>query len=153
MPEGQGRSGSNLTVWDFFVDLATIVWVGLFFAGIASPGLVPSGVQLALLAIFVADLVVKSRRAPNLRTFLRRHWSDILMAIPYFRIFRVLRLLRVLRILRAARIARVGRFPGLKALESFRRKSMRVARRVREQALMRIKTEALLFNTRRKRTA
>ncbi len=44
--------------------------------------------------------------------FLRTHWLDVLLIIPYFRIFRILRVgraLRAVRLLRAGRGARVGR--------------------------------------------
>jgi hypothetical protein len=59
------------------------------------------GIGLGLLSIFVADLGVTYYRAnePPLR-FLRHHWLDVLLVIPYFRIFRVLRVVRLLRLLR-----------------------------------------------------
>ena len=117
-------------MWDRFVDGVTVIWLTIFFVGIANPGVIPGGVELGLLSVFVADLFVKYRRVGKFRTFIRRHWSDILMVIPYFRIFRVLRLIRLLRILRVARIARVRRFPSLKALEAFRRKSTRIVREI-----------------------
>ncbi len=116
-------------MWDRFVDLVTILWLGIFFANIVQPGLIPTTIELGLLGVFVVDLVVKARAEPNFTTFLRKRWTDILMVIPYFRIFRILRFTRLLRILRAARIARVGRFPGVKFLETFRRKVGRVINR------------------------
>ena len=114
-------------LWDRFVDCITVIWLVVFFTGIANPGIIPDGVEPGLLSVFVVDLLVKYRRVGKLRTFIRRHWSDILMVIPYFRI---LRLLRVIRIIRAAKIAKVRRFPGLKALEAFRRKSTRIAKEI-----------------------
>ena len=117
-------------MWDRFVDLVTVIWLGMFFTDIASPGLIPTSLQIGLLSVFVGDLVVKARAAPDLRTFLRTRWTDILMVIPYFRVFRILRLTRLLRLLRAPRLARVGRLPGLKTLEAFRRRIMRLVKRL-----------------------
>lgn len=117
------------TVWDRLVDLVTVIWLGMFFANIASPGLIPASLEIGLLSVFVADLVVKARTAPNLRTFVRTRWTDILMVVPYFRVLRILRLTRLLRLLRATRVARVGRFPGLKALEAFKRRIIRLTKR------------------------
>ncbi len=115
--------------WDRFVDFVTVIWLGVFVVGFVAPALIPSNIQLVLLAVFVGDLVVKFRRDPDPRTFLRRRWFDILMVIPYFRILRILKFVRVLRLLKTLRIAKAGRFPGFKALEGFRRKALRIARR------------------------
>ena len=120
-------------MWDRFVDLVTIIWLGIFFTGIAYPDLIPASVEIGLLSVFLADLVLKARAVPNLSTFLRHQWTDILMVIPYFRIFRILRFARVVRLLRAARIARVGRFPGLRAMEALRRRVTRTAKRISGQ--------------------
>ena len=116
-------------MWDRFVDLVTILWLGIFFANIVQPGLIPTTIELGLLGVFVVDLVVKARVEPNLSIFLRKRWTDILMVIPYFRVFRILRFTRLLRILRATRIVRVGRFPGVKSLETLRRKVNRITKR------------------------
>ncbi len=116
-------------MWDRFVDLVTILWLGIFFANIVQPGLIPTTIELGLLGVFVVDLVVKARAEPNFTTFLRKRWTDILMVIPYFRIFRILRFTRLLRILRTTRIVRVGRFPGLKSLETLRKKVSRLVKR------------------------
>lgn len=120
-------------MWDRFVDVVTVIWLTLFFTGIAKPDLIPKGFEFGLLSVFIADLLVKYRREPNFRNFIRRRWVDILMVIPYFRIFRVLRLIRLIRILRVARITRVRRFPGLKALVGFIKKSLRLTKRFRRQ--------------------
>lgn len=118
-------------MWDRFVDFVTVLWLALFFTGIAKPGLIPESIELGLLSVFVADLVVKYRRVPYFKTFVRRHWSDILMVIPYFRIFRILKLFRLIRILKVAKITKMRRFPGLKSLEAFRRKTLRIIKRIR----------------------
>ena len=112
--------------WDRFVDCVTVIWLVIFFTNIAKPETIPKSIEYGLLSIFVADLVVKYRRVSNFRVFIRRHWSDILMVIPYFRILRFFRLIRFIRILRVARIARVGRYPGLKAVMGFTKKSLRI---------------------------
>ena len=117
--------------WDRFVDFATIIWLAIFAIGFTASTLIPANVQLVLLGVFVVDLGVKYRREPNLRVFLTRRWTDILMVIPYFRIFRILKFVRLLRILKTFRLAKVRRFPGLKQLEAFRRKSTRIVRAAR----------------------
>jgi len=119
-------------LWDRFIDFATVVWLVIFVAGFISPGLIHADVPLILLSTFAADLAVKFRRDSDRRTFLRRRWADILMVIPYLRIFRILKFVRLLRFLKTVRIAKAGRFPGVKMLEAFRRKSLRLARTVRE---------------------
>ena len=114
--------------WDHFVDCVTVIWLVIFFTNIAKPETIPEGIEYGLLSVFVADLVVKYRRVSNFRVFMRRHWSDILMVIPYFRIFRLLRLIRLIRVLRIARIARVGRYPGLKAVMGSAKKALRISK-------------------------
>ena len=111
--------------WDRFIDLVTVVWLVLFIIGFINSELLPANITFMLIGVFVLDLVVKYRRVSNLRTFLRRHWTDVLMVIPYFRILRVLRFGRLLRVLRSLKIAKSGKFPGLKSLEAFRRKIRR----------------------------
>lgn len=101
-----------LRYWRVFVDAATVAWLVLFALSFLSDS--PLDTQaadrasLGLLAIFVADLGViyyVSREKPL--DFIRHHWFDILLVIPYFRIFRVLRALRLLRLLRATTVMRV----------------------------------------------
>ena len=116
--------------WDRFVDFMTVIWLGVFVVGFVAPPLIPSNIQLILLAVFVGDLGVKFHRDPVPRTFLRRRWFDILMVIPYFRIFRILKLVRLLRILRILKLVRMLQL--LKTLEGCRRKITRVARYVRK---------------------
>ena len=130
-PAGQSVVTTKGMWWDRFVDFATVIWLVIFVIGLTASTLIPAKVQLVLLAVFVVDLGVIYRREPNLRVFLRRRWTDILMVIPYFRVFRILKLVRLLRILKTFRIANVRRFPGLKQLEAFRRKSTRIVRSVR----------------------
>ena len=123
---GQRIALQKAVLWDRFIDLVTIVWLGLFIIGFVNATLIPANIALMLIAVFVLDLVVKYRRVSNLRTFLRRHWTYVLMVIPYFRILRVLRFGRLLRVLRSLRIAKSGKFPGMKSLENLRSKTRRV---------------------------
>ena len=118
-------------MWDRFVDVVTVVWLTIFFIGIAEPGLIPDSIELGLLSVFVLDLVVKYRRESNIKTFVRKRWIDILMVIPYVRIFRVFKLFRLIRVLKAGKVMKMRRFPGIKAMEAFRRKSLRLVKRYR----------------------
>jgi len=85
--------------WDRFVDLVTIVWLGVFVVGelLSEYGPVCDCINLALLPVFAADLMVRYRRVGNLRKFLRKHWLDILIVIPYFRFLRLIRLAKVVK--------------------------------------------------------
>lgn len=91
--------------WRILVNVVTLIWLVIFassFAPIAPWATATAGrIGLGLLAIFVADLAVTYYRAaePPL-PFLRHHWLDVLLVIPYFRLFRVLRVVRFLRFLR-----------------------------------------------------
>ena len=109
--------------WNRFVDLVTVVWLGLFFANLAFQlGEAAGIVLLALLPVYVADLGVKYRQVRNFKRFLREHWLSILMTIPYLRVLRILRLFRLLRFLRLMRVTRVGRWPGtIKLVGALRR--------------------------------
>lgn len=105
--------------WDYFVDAVTVVWLILFVLGLTNT---IEGFDLAvklMLTVFVADLVVKYRREPDLRTFLRTRWIDILPTIPWFRASRILRFLRLPGLLKI----------GLQA-ERFRRRFLRLLRRL-----------------------
>ena len=103
--------------WRLFVDIGTVVWLLLFVLMLMPSeqfeGLGVRTVSLTLLAVFVADLGVTYHRAGERPArFLRTHWLDVLLVIPYFRVFRILRVgraLRAVRLLRAGRGARVGR--------------------------------------------
>ena len=88
--------------WDYFVDLVTVVWLVLFILGFTNQTDIPDLAVNLLLTVFIADLVVKYRREPNLKTFLTKRWVDILLVIPWFRAFRFLKFVRFLRLLRIA---------------------------------------------------
>lgn len=140
--------------WDRFVDLISVVWVGIFILGqiYSRWRYMCDNINIFLLSIFVADLVVKYRKVHNWKVFLKRHWWDILIVIPYFRIFRVLKSLRILRVLRIGRSVKVVKTTkaikgvksvkaiknmgfikiakGIKGLESMRRKIWRLMKKV-----------------------
>ena len=86
--------------WDYFVDIATVLWLTLFVLGYTNQLATPDLILQTMLAIFVADLVVKYRREGNLKSFLRHRWTDILLVMPWFRVFRLLKFIRMLRLLR-----------------------------------------------------
>ena len=95
--------------WTAFVNVATVVWLVLFgLSYVPSDRFVPPWVDaltLGLLSVFVIDLGVTYYRAglpPG--AFLRKHWTAVLLVIPYFRIFRILRVGRGLRVLKLFRI-------------------------------------------------
>lgn len=53
--------------------------------------------------IFAIDVSLKYRAVRNWKVFLRRHWFDLLLLIPFFRIMKILRILRLLQTAKAAR--------------------------------------------------
>ena len=118
--------------WHGFVDLAAIVWVGLFLvqvAGIAGTVAIGSGtVRLidraltALLVVFVVDILLRYRWADQGPVaFVRGNWVWILAVVPLFRPLRFLRAGRGVRLLRSA--------GGLRRLGSLLRKLKRFGRR------------------------
>jgi voltage-gated potassium channel len=56
--------------------------------------------------VFLADFVVRFRKAPSKLAFMRWGWVDLLASIPALESFRAGRLVRVVRVLRAFRSAR-----------------------------------------------
>jgi len=95
--------------WDFFVDAVIIVWLAVFIIGelYSEYSSWCDLVNIVLLPVFIADLIVRYRRVGSLVPFLKRHWIDILMVIPYMRFLRILRLLRLVRIVRISRTAKL----------------------------------------------
>jgi hypothetical protein len=53
---------------------------------------------LTLLLIFIIDLFYLYRMCDNYRHFFKKHWFDILMTAPFFRVLRLLRAFKLLRI-------------------------------------------------------
>lgn len=100
----------NQEIWDGFVDIATIIWLILFALSFfeLDPVLNQQIDQalLAILPVFVADLIVKYLRVRDLRGFLRSHWLDILATIPYFRFLRIARISRAIRLVKVTKSVR-----------------------------------------------
>ncbi|MCK4420481.1 hypothetical protein KAW48_01690 [candidate division WOR-3 bacterium] len=95
--------------WSKFVDIATVIWLGIFIIGFFSTGKIAHAcdiLNIVLLSVFVADLVIIYRSSGSWHVFLKKHWFDILMVIPYFRVFRIFRIFRVLKIVRMGKAAR-----------------------------------------------
>lgn len=96
--------------WVIFVDVVTINWLVVFAVGLFTSNKVTAEqcefITLLLLPVFVIDLFILLKRADNYRTFIKQHWFDILIVIPYFRVFRLLKFARVLRALRLIKFAR-----------------------------------------------
>lgn len=98
--------------WTKLVDIVTIIWLGIFMIGFfATERIVHvcNILNVAILSVFVADLVIIYKSSSNWRMFFKKHWFDIIMVIPYFRIFRIFRIFRVLKILRVAKVARAAK--------------------------------------------
>ena len=69
--------------WDYFVDAVTVIWLVLFLLILTNT--IESAYHAVdpMLTVFVSDLVVRYRREPDLRTFLRKRRIDILLTIPW----------------------------------------------------------------------
>ena len=129
--DGSGEQGDpRITLmWDRFVDVVTLVWLGVFAAEFVAPFDETGMILLSLLPVYVVDLGVQYRRVGNLSRFLKADWLTILMVIPYFRVLRLVRLFRLLRAMRAVRAMRIAR-TGKKwhsAVRKLRRLSGRLA--------------------------
>lgn len=81
-------------MWDRFVDLVTIIWLGIFFANIFYPDPILANIEISLLAIFVADLEPMSRKyylylllVLNRETYMRAKtspkWARIIARMSY----------------------------------------------------------------------
>ncbi|WOV92664.1 MAG: hypothetical protein R1F52_06020 [Candidatus Nitrosoabyssus spongiisocia] len=54
--------------------------------------------------VFAFDVYLKYRESENWKIFLRKHWFDIVLLIPFFRLFRILQLLRLLKTLKFIKV-------------------------------------------------
>jgi len=112
----------NEQKWANAVDLTTVGWVTLFLVGLFAFDSDLFGFEEPLISIpefletpweiiawivwgvFVVDVYFKYKASENWKVFLRKHWFDILLLIPFFRLFRILRLLRLLKTLKFAKV-------------------------------------------------
>ena len=119
----------NQKLWDNSVHGTTVFWLVIFFIGLFAFDSDIFGYDEPIVAIpeewedpweiiswiiwivFVVDLFFKYRQSENIKVFFKKHWFDIILLIPFFRIFMVFRLLRLLKTLKLSRI-------GLKAVKT-----------------------------------
>ena len=98
--------------WSRFVDIVTPIWLSIFIIGFFSTERIADVcniLNIVILSVFVADLVIIYRSSSNWHIFLKKHWFDILMVIPYFRVFRIFRIFRVLKLIRVAKAAKAAK--------------------------------------------
>jgi len=96
--------------WPRFVDLVTVIWLAIFILSFfASPSTESTlrTTNIAILSVFVVDLGVSYWKVKSPSIFLKKHWLDILMVIPYFRIFRIARILHLIRFVRIAKSIKI----------------------------------------------
>ncbi len=96
--------------WSRFVDLVTIIWLVIFVLSFfTSPSTEDTlrTINIAILSVFVIDLGVLYWKIRSPSIFIKKHWLDILMVIPYFRIFRIARILRLVRFVRIAKSIKI----------------------------------------------
>lgn len=94
--------------WNHVVDLSTVAWFCIFVVGFMAfdadlVGLeplieIPESYQTAwnvvnwsIWGVFAVDVWFKYRRIRSPREFVRRHWFDLLLLIPFFRVLAILR--------------------------------------------------------------
>lgn len=56
--------------------------------------------------IFVIDLGVKYSEIRNYKVFFRKHWFDIVLLIPFFRILSIMRFLKLIRVLKLIKVVK-----------------------------------------------
>jgi hypothetical protein len=96
-----------LTIWDLFVDVVTAVWLIIFgLSFIPEYESVCSILLLVLIPFFIADLAIRYSRVSNLKIFVRKHWIDIIVVIPYLRILRVARIVKATKAVKAIKTAK-----------------------------------------------
>ena len=116
----------NKQNWIRAVDITTVIWLGIFFVGLLAfdtdlLGLEDPIIEIPLhletpwdiiswiiWGVFAVDVFFKYRASENWKVFLRKHWFDILLLIPFFRILRLLRVLRLLKTLKLLRVSLSG---------------------------------------------
>lgn len=88
--------------WSRFVDIITIVWFVVFILTFFDFDKFFTKIldytALFLLFIFILDLVFLYKKSDSSRSFLKYHWFDIIMVIPFFRILRIFRVFRLLKV-------------------------------------------------------
>ena len=103
---------TDIQKWSKFVDIVTITWLCIFVIGYFSMGKVANICNLlniAILSVFIVDLILIYRKSDNWYNFLTKNWFNILMVVPYFRVFRIFRMFKVLRLFKFMKIIKVGK--------------------------------------------
>lgn len=123
--------------WSQFVDFVTIAWLFLFFIGIVTTGYLSDIcgiINLMLLSVFMMDLVFICRRSKSFSQFFKKHWFDVLLVIPFFRIFRAAKMLRGVKAVKA--IGALKKVKGVKAIKIGRKakalKSFKVKKKIKQ---------------------
>ena len=96
--------------WSMFVDIVTVIWLCIFIIGFFSTERIANVcniLNITILIVFIADLVIIYESSSDWHIFFKKHWFDILMIIPYFRVFWIFRSFRVLRLIRIAKAAKI----------------------------------------------
>lgn len=109
---GSDRDTSQKEKWTKFVDTVTIIWLSIFILGFFSTERIAhvcNILNVIILSVFVADLVIIYKSSSNWHIFLKKHWFDILMVIPYFRVFRIFRIFKVFKIIKIAKATRAAK--------------------------------------------
>jgi voltage-gated potassium channel len=91
-------------VWEIGMALLTILYVGFAIADDDFGGTVPSAVLYGLAVILLLEFAVRFWDSPNRRSYLRRHWMDVVACLPIIGGLRLLRLLRLVRLIAAFRL-------------------------------------------------
>tara|TARA_B110000438_G_C15304919_1_gene432781 strand:- start:16 stop:405 length:390 start_codon:yes stop_codon:yes gene_type:complete len=116
----------NQIAWARSVNCTTIVWLVVFFIGLFAFDSDLFGFNEPLIdfpsewkpaweliswviwGIFVVDVYFKYRDSENWKSFLKNHWFDIILLIPFFRILRILRLFRLLKTMKLFKVGLSG---------------------------------------------
>lgn len=114
-------SGSeSIRYWSLFVDAVSLIWLAAFTISLTayytelitvSPTVlyVTDAVTLSTLPVFIADLTLKYHRSDHSKAFFKKHWMDIILIVPYFRVLRALSLVKLMRLIRLSRIPHTWR--------------------------------------------
>ena len=88
--------------WARFVDIITVIWLIFFILSFfdlgATLNLIIEYTTLSFLVIFILDIIILYRNSESTKHFFKKHWFDVLMVIPFFRVLRIFRVFRLLRV-------------------------------------------------------
>jgi len=90
-----------LKKWQITVDIVTFIWLITFLFSLFTKGETKQYLEYtsyAICILFIIDLIVIYKLSKSIKYFLKNHWFDILLAIPFFRIFRFAKIGKLLRV-------------------------------------------------------